>query len=67
MILSKFDLNSVLLLPGTISLITETELTQYFIKDWQLTFWNNGKLIKVTVGGIFTLQFFQKTKIKDLK
>ena len=42
MVLSSFDLSTVLLLPGNISLLTETELTQYFIKDWDLTFWNKG-------------------------
>ena len=42
MILSEFDLNVVHLLPGKIFLLTETELTQYFIKDWGLAYWHGG-------------------------
>ena len=43
MITSAFDQDTVQLMPENMFLSTETELTQYFIKDWSLSFWNKGE------------------------
>ena len=34
----EFDQSSTLLLPGQIDLLTDTELSMYFMQSWQLTF-----------------------------
>ena len=34
----EFDQSSTLLLPGQIDLLTDTELSMYFIQSWELTF-----------------------------
>ena len=47
MVLPEFDKESVKLIPNKIILSTVTELTQYFIKDWSLSFWDNGINYKI--------------------
>ena len=39
----EFDKRSVELLPDKMDLMTDTELTQYFMKTWVLDFNNPGK------------------------
>ena len=42
MVLSDFDLKAVTLVPNKILMSSDTELTQYFIKEWFLTFEDPG-------------------------
>ena len=44
MVLPDFDLKTVVLIPDEIILSSDTELTQYFIKEWYLNFVNEGNL-----------------------
>ena len=41
--LHSFDQETSILIPGAIEMMKETELTQYYIKDWQLTYFNKGE------------------------
>ena len=38
MVLPDFDLETVTLTPDKITMSSDTELTQYFIKEWNLKF-----------------------------
>ena len=40
--LDQFDQETVEMIPGVIELQSSTELTQYFIKTWSLTYTNQG-------------------------
>ena len=42
MVIPEFDIKSVKLVPKDIVLSTVTELTQYYIKDWSLVYWDKG-------------------------
>ena len=44
MILQKFDQDTVEMVPDQIIMESETELTQYFIKEWSLEFKDKGKV-----------------------
>ncbi len=44
MILQRFDQETVELVPDQIIMESETELTQYFIKEWSLDYKDGGKL-----------------------
>ena len=57
MVTSAFDRDTVLLMPENMFLSTETELTQYFIKDWSLSLWNKGEWLAKNFS---ELNFFQK-------
>ena len=46
MVLQEFDKESVKVLPKDIVLSTVKELTQYFIQDWSLDFWDKGNNFK---------------------
>ena len=46
MILQEFEIETVMLAPNMIIMKSDTELTQYFIKDWQFTFINKGMILK---------------------
>ena len=54
----EFDKRSVELLPDKMDLMTDTELTQYFMKTWSLDFNDPGRLI---VNCIHEKLYFQKT------
>ena len=41
--LHSFDQETSMLLPGSIKMMKETELTQYYIKEWQLTHYDKGE------------------------
>ena len=41
--LHSFDQETSILIPGSIKMMKETELTQYYIKDWQLTYYDKGE------------------------
>ena len=41
--LKKFDWDNVNLVPKTMELLTDTELTQYYIKSWSLDYNDEGK------------------------
>ena len=43
MLLRKFDQKTVQLVPDLITMESETELTQYFIKEWSLEYKDEGK------------------------
>ena len=45
-VLQEFDKESVKVLPKDIVLSTVKELTQYFIQDWSLDFWDKGNNFK---------------------
>ena len=42
MVLSDFDLETVTLIPEEVLMSSNTELTQYFIQNWYLTFGDQG-------------------------
>ena len=42
--LKKFDWDNVNLVPKTMELLTDTELTQYYIKSWSLDYNDPGKM-----------------------
>ena len=42
--LKKFDWDNVNLVPKTMELLTDTELTQYYIKSWSLDYNDLGKM-----------------------
>ena len=42
MVLPEFDLKTVVLVPDQIIMKSDTELTQYFIKEWTLTYMEKG-------------------------
>ena len=44
MILPEFDLKTVMLVPDQIIMKSNTELTQYFIKEWTLTYMDKGSI-----------------------
>ena len=44
LVLDQSDRKTVMLLPDEMILASQTELTQYFIKYWSLTFMNPGNL-----------------------
>ena len=56
--MEEFDKRSVELLPDKMDLMTDTELTQYFMKTWSLDFNDPGRLI---VNCIHEKLDFQKT------
>ena len=41
--LHPFDQETSILMPGSIEMMKETELTQYYIKKWQLTYYDTGE------------------------
>ena len=41
--LHSFDQETTILMPGSIKMMKETELTQYYIKKWQLTYFDTGE------------------------
>ena len=43
MVLGRFDQETVELVPDQIIMESETELTQYFIKEWSLKYKDKGK------------------------
>ena len=45
MVLAEFDLKTVMLVPDQIIMNSNTELTQYFIKEWTLTYMEKGCII----------------------
>ena len=42
--LHSFDQETSILIPGSIKMMKETELTQYYIKEWQLTYYDKGEV-----------------------
>ena len=48
--MEEFDKRSVQLLPDKMQLMTDTELTQYFMKTWVLDFNDPGKYV-ITLPG----------------
>ena len=42
MVLAEFDLKTVMLVPDQIIMNSDTELTQYFIQEWTLTYMEKG-------------------------
>ena len=53
MLLKEFDQASTLLQPGRIDILTHTELSQYFIQSWSLTFYNRSD------GNCLPMTFFE--------
>ena len=45
LVLPDFDLETVMLVPDQIIMNSDTELTQYFIKDWGLSFIDEGTIL----------------------
>ena len=43
MVLKNFDKESTVLIPDVLEMLAPTELTQYYIKDWQLIPFDEGK------------------------
>ena len=42
MVLKNFDKESTVLIPDVLEMLSPTELTQYYIKDWQLIPFDEG-------------------------
>ena len=42
LVLDKFDQETTILNPDKLNMISPTELSQYYIKDWQLKYFNSG-------------------------
>ena len=49
LVLDQSDRKTVMLVPDEMILASQTELTQYFIKDWSLTFMNPGNLLDASI------------------
>ena len=64
MVLMLFDQETVILIPDTIIMESKTELTQYFIKEWSLQFFNIGMYFRSVFanGNSFTHSPFKKSK-----
>ena len=45
MILKKFHQDTTKLIPGTLNLLSPKELTQYYIKEYQLVYLNTGNIL----------------------
>ena len=48
--LEKFSQRNIELIPAGIELLTDTELTQYFIKTWSLNYNDQGRSREVLMG-----------------
>ena len=46
MVLDEFDQETTTLNPDKLNMISPTELSQYFIKDWQLKYFKSGTFVK---------------------
>ena len=66
MVTSAFDQDTVLLMPENMFLSTETELTQYFIKDWSLSFWNKGEWLTQNFSKVISINL-QILLMKELR
>ena len=44
MVLKKFHQDTTKLIPGTLNLLSPKELTQYYIKEYQLVYLNTGNI-----------------------
>ena len=40
--LREFDQETTLLVPDTLEMLSELELSRYYIKDWDLEYYNQG-------------------------
>ena len=54
--LKKFDWDNVNLVPKTMELLTDTELTQFYIKSWSLDYNDLGKMQVETLCMCISLQ-----------